>query len=56
MTDQSRREFLQDLATVPALAGLGGAALSVDSNLFAGDGRSRWHPRLPTSTSGRPRR
>ncbi|MFC7139963.1 cell wall-binding repeat-containing protein [Halosimplex aquaticum] len=44
MTDQSRREFLQDLATVPALAGLGGAALSVDSNLFAGDGEESMAP------------
>ncbi len=36
MTDRSRRKFLRDLATVPALAGLGGAALSVDSGLVGG--------------------
>lgn len=37
MTDRSRRKFLQDLATVPALAGLGGAALSIDSGIVGGD-------------------
>ncbi|WP_225336015.1 cell wall-binding repeat-containing protein [Halomicrobium urmianum] len=36
MRDQSRREFLRDLAAVPAAATAGGTALALDSGLFSG--------------------
>lgn len=44
MTDQSRRKFLRDLATVPAAASLGGAAFALDSGVVGGGGEQPTGP------------